>query len=178
MKKSGNNSQNIFAKECIFNSLMILMEKKDYKKISITDISNKAGVSRMAYYRNYKSKEDIITIYLDDYFQIYINEILKCEKIDVREFLIRYVKYFRNHEILIKNLIKADLSILILKRFEKYLSSLFEEIFIKTCFREINKYEPHYIAGGLYKVLIEWIENDLKESDEEMVEIIWNFIYK
>lgn len=39
------------AKECIFTALMLLMEKQDYEKITITDIARRAGVSRMTYYR-------------------------------------------------------------------------------------------------------------------------------
>jgi hypothetical protein len=35
-----------------------------------------------------------------------------------------------------------------------------------------EKYIIGYIAGGFYKVLIEWVKNGLKERDEEMAEII------
>jgi len=44
---------------------MIIMKRKDFNEISITEITQKAGVSRMAFYRNYKSKEDIIINYID-----------------------------------------------------------------------------------------------------------------
>ena len=120
MKRLDNNSQNKLVKECIFTSLMILMEKKNFQEISITDITNKAGVSRMAYYRNYKSKEDIITNYLDELFEEYLNEITKYEKINVYEFAYRYFVYFRKHEKVIKNLIRANICIMILKMFDKY----------------------------------------------------------
>ena len=62
MEKRTNNMQNILTKESIFTALMILMEKKDFKEISITEITKKAGVSRMAFYRNYDEKEDIIVL--------------------------------------------------------------------------------------------------------------------
>jgi len=54
------NESNRLAKECIVTALIELMKVRDYNAISITDITKKAGVSRMAYYRNYTSKEDIL----------------------------------------------------------------------------------------------------------------------
>ena len=33
---------------------------KDYKEISITEICKEAKVSRTAFYKNYKTKEDVI----------------------------------------------------------------------------------------------------------------------
>jgi len=178
VKRLDNNSQNKMAKECIFTSLMMLMEKNNFQEISVTDITNKAGVSRMAYYRNYKSKEGIITNYLDELFEVYLDEVSNYEKIDVYQFAYRYFVYFRKHEKLIKNLIKANLSILILERFDVYLHSIFKNILNNSSSEKINKYEVYYIAGGLYKVLIEWIENGLVESDEEMAKIICSFANK
>lgn len=172
MKRLDNNSQNKLVKECIFTSLMILMEKNNFQEISVTDITNKAGVSRMAYYRNYKSKEDIITNYLDGLFEEYLKEISNSGEIDVYQFAYRFFVYFRKHKKLVNNLIQANLSNLILKRFDRYLHSIFENILKSLSSEKINQYEIHYLAGGLYKVLIEWIENGLKETDEEMAKII------
>lgn len=49
MVNKAANIQNIITKESIFTALMILMEKKNFKEISITEITKKAGVSRMAF---------------------------------------------------------------------------------------------------------------------------------
>lgn len=63
------NSAHMLAIDCIYEALLQLMEKKAYKDITITDITKKAGVSRMAYYRNYADKDEILLrhlrIYLD-----------------------------------------------------------------------------------------------------------------
>ena len=56
-----NEESNRLTRECIEAALIILMKENDYQSISITDIIRKAGVSRSAYYRNYSSKEDILT---------------------------------------------------------------------------------------------------------------------
>ena len=60
------NESNKLAKECIVTALIELMKVRDYASITITDLTKKAGVSRMAYYRNYTSKEDIISKFADE----------------------------------------------------------------------------------------------------------------
>ena len=54
-------------------SLLQLLEKKDLKKITISELVQRAGVSRAAFYRNYGSKEEI----LESIFQSSIAKITK-----------------------------------------------------------------------------------------------------
>ena len=58
------NKPNHVSKEYLLKSLVNLMQETAYDNISITDITSAAGVSRMAYYRNYARKEEIITKYV------------------------------------------------------------------------------------------------------------------
>ena len=66
---TGINPKNIIVKESITQALLILMENKDFEKITITDIVNKAGVVRMSFYRNYTSKEDVILKHLYEIYE-------------------------------------------------------------------------------------------------------------
>ena len=54
------NAAHELAVDSMCTALILLMETKPYEKITITEITKKAGVSRMAYYRNYESKDDIL----------------------------------------------------------------------------------------------------------------------
>ena len=56
--KSKKNQANVLAKECMVSALMQLLEDKPLSAISVTELTEKAGVSRMTYYRNYQSKEE------------------------------------------------------------------------------------------------------------------------
>ena len=49
-----------FVDAYITEALLSLLEKKEYKDISITEICKKAGVTRMSFYRNFESREDIL----------------------------------------------------------------------------------------------------------------------
>lgn len=177
MQKSLGNVQNKLAKESIFTALMILMEEKDYKEISISELTKKAGVSRMAYYRNYYSKDDIIVQYLDELFTEYYQSIVQEKQMTLFEQTRLFFSYFRNHAKLIQNLIRADITYLILDRFDQYLSNLFQSIIsYPDVSPEMRRYRIEYFSGGLYKILIEWVKSGLKESDEEMADIVVRLI--
>ncbi|HFI0252331.1 TPA: TetR/AcrR family transcriptional regulator [Streptococcus suis] len=60
-----NKEANQLTKESLETALLFLLEKKELKQISISELVKKAGVSRNAFYRNYKSKEEI----LEDYYE-------------------------------------------------------------------------------------------------------------
>ena len=74
-KEIRKNKTNIFVRKCITEALFSLLEKHDFEDISITDIIKKAGVSRMGFYRNYSSKEDVIEKFILEKFIETINEI-------------------------------------------------------------------------------------------------------
>ena len=69
-------------KECLYTALLLLMEKKPYEDITITEIAKKAGVSRMSYYRLYKSKDDILEQYADEVFRNLLNRIREMQNPD------------------------------------------------------------------------------------------------
>ena len=69
------NQANILAKECIVTALMQLLEEKPFSAITISELTERAGVSRMTYYRNYQAKEDIFEIYLDDVLEHYREDV-------------------------------------------------------------------------------------------------------
>ena len=177
MVNKNNDLQNKITKESIFTSLMILMEKKNFNDISVTEIAKKAGVSRMAFYRNYNLKEDIIINNLDEFFQEYSNQILSSEKINNYEIVCLYFAHFRKHERLMKNLNNSNLTYIILERCTGFLHSLFHDImFMRSCSEEEDRYCIEFLAGGFYKVLIEWAKSGMKESDEDMAKILCKLI--
>lgn len=58
-------NQKDYMKKYIVDALFKLMDDYDYNEIKIVDITQRAGVSRATFYRNFKTKEDIIKYYFD-----------------------------------------------------------------------------------------------------------------
>lgn len=51
--------------ESIQEAAFILLKKYDFSEITVTDIIKKSGVSRSAFYRNFKDKESVIYSFID-----------------------------------------------------------------------------------------------------------------
>jgi AcrR family transcriptional regulator len=49
----------------ITEELLQLMGNTAFNKITVTDITKKAGVGRVSFYRNFDSKEDVLRAHLD-----------------------------------------------------------------------------------------------------------------
>ena len=162
------NESNRLAKECIVTALIELMKVRDYHSISITEITRKAGVSRMAYYRNYTSKEDILNKYMEE-VGISIHE--KISSMSTREEIFDYYRELFEQLGAYRDLgitaYRAHLGELILDNINKNMA---------ITFRTENesaeeRYRHLYLAGAFYNVFIEWLKNGRQESCEEMAEI-------
>ena len=170
------NKQVLRSREWIFKALIILMKEKAFKDVSISDITAKAGVARLTFYRNYNSKEDII---IREGKKIYGKLIEDLSK-DVNEdkFIYNSIKMmisvFDDYAYLFKLLLRDNLDYLIIQSFEFEISNILKNI---LGIDNISKYKVKFYEGALFAIAIEWIKNSREESVEEMTDIIYELIY-
>jgi len=169
--KDGIISKNLI-KDYIFTSLMILMEEKEFEEISITDITKKAGVSRMSYYRTYISKEDILVQYFNDLFESCLIKIKSTSCLNKPYLNSQVFRTFGENHILIKNMVKAKLYDLLLFHFIKYTTFLAQNLFQQDINDSRVIYHIYGDAGSLTVMLVHWIELGMKETPEEMAKLL------
>jgi len=153
-----------FSRNCLADAFVDLLEENTYEDISIQDIVDKAGFSRMAYYRNFNSKHEIIDYYLDNLFGTYIKKVdLSFTRNGPELFFTRLFAFFSEEETL-------KITKLLYKR--GIISALSMQ-FIKRIQGGFIPNQSHYfydfLAGGFLYVYLAWIYNGLKETPEEMV---------
>ena len=71
MAKKRISYTNFLSKECIVSAILQLINDKPLSSISVSELCSKAGVSRMTFYRNYDSIEDIFVKQLNEIFEEY-----------------------------------------------------------------------------------------------------------
>ena len=59
-------NSNFFSRDCMVQALIQLLKAKSLSNFTITELTERAGVSRMTYYRNYHSLDEIFSSYLKD----------------------------------------------------------------------------------------------------------------
>lgn len=156
------------SKKYIADALIILMKKKNYSSITIQDIVDKAGLSRMTYYRNFNSKDDIIKFYLESI----TNEFLSNTNLsyDPNKFN-DYIMILFNHLLSNKELgfILKEANLIY------YVKDLFDRFFYNKSNSVKEQYNYYFISGGLYNIYYYWLVSGCKESPEELAEMFTNF---
>ena len=164
-----NNAEaNATTRKKIEAALIALMNEKDFADITITDITKEAGVSRLAYYRNYDSKEDILSGYLQNVTAEFYNAFRVYDAIrETRELWYAIFGKVKEHAEELHLLIRAGFSAKILQEYVKGINAPFGDI-------ENNPelyYSNCYWVGALHCMTQEWLMRGMKEPIDQMVEI-------
>ena len=166
------NEVNLLTKECILTALLRLMEEKDYQSISITDITNLAGVSRMAYYRNYSGKEDILIKHLEDEERKIVNAFSNRTVASIRD-IIYYVSYFiQENSKVIKAIYAAGLT-------HKLTDMLNERIYsyFPVSHQSVEgEFATKFYVGAILSVYRYWIDTGMQEPAENVTDLLCKLI--
>lgn len=147
----------------LIQALIELIEKKPFDKITITDIAEKAGVSRITFYRHFNSKTDII----DKKNKSITEECIKKTLIENdAKSIEEYIFYVFN--VLFKN--KKYLKVLYKERLDMMITLDLDKALYK--YGTHNTYRRIFYTGGFFNILLEWIKNDFKDDPKEMVKEI------
>lgn len=161
-----NKESNKITRECIESALILLMAKKEYHEITISEIVKRAGVSRTAYYRNYESKEDILKNMLHDVITDVNGAMEQYSYVSEPEAYWKTLfSTIKTHRETFYTLIKAGFGYIILEEITKHMTYGIDEKDIKS------RYDMIFWSGAVYNVLMNWIQYDTKQTEDEMVQI-------
>ena len=157
-----NAEQKRFFQSCLYDALMKLIQEKKFDKISVGELCEAAGVSRMTYYRSYNNKEDILLQHLDECFAMYLADL------PVQDFYGVALSFFQfwqgqEREFLIA-VVHSGLSAQLMDKFYGYL----DQIIPQMVSEEVQPFVKSFLAGGLYKMLMDWMKTGTQATPEEM----------
>ena len=141
----------------ITEALLYLMKEKPLSEISISELCGKAGVSRISFYRNYSSMDDIL-----------VNHLTACTDAWWADFSTQYNTDFYEDfwPALLEEYRKNRDLILLIYQNEK--SALLKEHIFKCCaVRESSNdwdaYARAGLAGAIYGLVDEWIRRGMND---------------
>ena len=160
----GLDRGNTTTKRRIALALMELLDEKAFGEITVTEITDRAGVSRMTYYRNYPSKEAILEERVREISRELQNIVVSLE--DTYHSLVSGFHFVRDYSGALQILLKADMGIMLLRVITDHIQATIGE-------QSRGKYTIPMYAGALYNTYVAWLENGMKESPEEMARLIY-----
>ncbi|MDE7384291.1 MAG: TetR/AcrR family transcriptional regulator [Anaeroplasmataceae bacterium] len=165
---------NLEVKNAMVKALFILLEQETLSNITIKELVKKAGVARASFYRNFKTKEDIITYFLNSlllhYKEKYAADLAHIARYDN---VLRTFTYVLSYKMELQSLFHARLG-------QMFLDAINEYIITSTDLqheKQLYKYPFYSYAGALYNVIYYWITSGCKESPEEITEAYFNSLH-
>ena len=167
---------------------MILLEKKPFEYITVTEICRAAGVNRSTFYLHYENTCDLLdeTVrnMVDDFLAYFSPDFGKitmqfseCELKDMNyitdEYLHPYLSYVRDHQRILSTAIRRADTL----GFEEIYKKLFQHVFNPILDRfhypvDDRPYVMRFYLNGIHAVVAEWIKEDCKRPIEDISSVI------
>lgn len=160
------NLANTIVKESITDALIKLMKKKQFNDITISELTETAGVGRVSFYRNYESKEDVLLTYIlgisSAYWETHHKEnteTLWTMTFDIFEIL------KPTFQLIHRSGITSILYEFLLRSTKPDDAQTKEEAYVRSMY-----------TGLVYGILYHWLNTGMKESKDELVAIFHNMV--
>lgn len=155
-------------KEYIYQSFRQLLTKKKYDDISVCDICEKAGVSRMSFYRNFKSKEELTYKGISLIFEHMKERMNNLETKTTYSITKELFETVKNYQDTFCSFEDTKFS----KEFSELISNKLTESFNVDYMSKTSKYIPVFYFGALAVTVMHWLKNGAQESPDEMARMI------
>ena len=162
-----NNKRRKNSQEKIERAFVHFLQTKEINEISVTDICKEAKLNRSTFYANYLDvydlAEKIVQKIKNDVFMLYQEE--RETKNNTNDFL-KLFRHIKENQIFYKTYFKLNRDKhFIIQQYDTNLSKLmYEDKFID--------YHIEFFMAGLNAIVKKWLNNDCKESPEEIDHIL------
>lgn len=164
---------NLRVRTNLVQALISLMNDKPYEEISISEIARTAGVSRISYYRNYESKTALLLSTLDEMIATLataLNE--QPSHAPVRRVMTAFFKEARNQSEIFLMLYHAGMD----KELQASLDTLILDSPHFPTLDRRRTYPAYLFSGALFRLLIQWYNNEMRESPVELSNIFCQYM--
>ncbi len=161
--------------ELITNAFLMLLAKKTFDEITLTEIANTAGVARMTLYRHFKTKEDILK-YRGETIAAIFKTKMEENSVSIEEFISTFFILYKN--LPLRYLIATDEQINSI--FSPYILEIINQLYLflkNQGFTNIDEYTFNFLVGGMRRLLKDWCDNDFKEDSMYITKKIMPFVY-
>lgn len=125
MKNKGN-AKSDYSKNQILISLIDRMSAKEFEKISIKEIVDRAEVSRKTFYRNFDSKVEVLLLEIETIVNSYISMLNKAHDLRFENIALLVFSTAEEHAQFIELLVRNNLLYLLTDRLYEELNSIYK----------------------------------------------------
>ncbi|MDD6994687.1 MAG: TetR/AcrR family transcriptional regulator [Candidatus Borkfalkiaceae bacterium] len=185
-----NESKYLNTARCMDEALLLLLQKKDYKYITVKEVCKKAGVNRSTFYLHYESMDDLLResveminrrfrdAFVNGGAEFDVKGASKEESFLVTpKYLTPYLAFVKEN----KNVFRLMKEKGGLFKTEETFEKMYKNVFLPVLKRfgvaaEDQPYVFAYYFSGVLAVIMKWVELDCKKPADEVIALIAGFL--
>lgn len=162
------------SKMLIVTSLLSLMQTIDYQKITITEITIKATLTRRTFYAHFKTKDEVLNYYMDELNENLLQLIKKHADRDHKTTALIYFRFWMSHSNLLRLLKSNNLLNHLFANLDKNITDirLIYGCNLSSNNKKYADYSSMYFKSILSGMLEKWLDNNEEESAQELVDLV------
>ncbi|MDO5813852.1 MAG: TetR/AcrR family transcriptional regulator [Bacillota bacterium] len=162
-----------YSKQLLVDALFELMEHKKFQEITIKELAKNAEVSRLTFYRNFDSKEDILREYYEIVFSQYLEKLDNSKDSSMQIIILACYEYWKKSENHIQLILDNQLEYFLYETFENCLCTFFQKSHIDN---QLKENQMKFLISGFYFSMINWISKNKNVTSEKMVKSICDML--
>ena len=156
-----NEQKNTYVKKQILAALLDLLKEKPLSDISVSELTSRAEIGRVSFYRNYQNKEDILKEESDRLIKEW-GRLYESNPDSTPESLFpSLLDFYRDHRNFYTILYNAGMSSIMME-------TIIGTIQILPEMPNFEAYMKSFWAYGIYGWMLEWIKRGMHESGDEL----------
>ena len=155
----------LFLKECLADALIQLLADKPMDKITVPEIAKLAGVGRTTYFRNFRSKEEMLSFKLILLWERWTDEHKAKKRSYSPDNALVFFQFNYSIRSLLSLMYSRGLQSALYGAFNTYLTPQPEA-------DPPERYKSSFYSYGLFGLLDEWILRGFRETPEQMAKIV------
>jgi AcrR family transcriptional regulator len=167
------------------DALLVLLDSKAYPQITISEITYQADVARTTFYSHFKTKDELLMSYIDDIFESFFDKFRQHfapdELVDnTHQIPLILCEEWKQNQAALDLIRSANIDFMIYQRIKEnhqraYLDSS-ENLLGNSSNNILEQYIVSSISAATFGVLMQWTDNDMRESCEVIAKILNHFI--
>ncbi len=156
---------NIRVKKAITSALFSLMKSKSFNEVTVSEIINLADVARASFYRNYKTKIDVLTTLIHDTLENYrVNTAYDPSAYLSYENIHHAFSCFLENREYALDICNSGFGAMLLEELNSFHWSMIKDPVTEPS----KKYFHYFFIGALYNSAIAWLQDENRVSTNDI----------
>ena len=172
----GTNTKAIRSQTEIAQSMVRLMLEKPYEKILISDICEKAGLSRRTFYNLFDSREEVLRFYLLSICREPFERLSQKEDLIVEDITDIFSSVLESNRDLLITMTENHLSGIITDAIADNVTLFARRFLKKDSDKDLLPYYEAILSGAISKVMLLWLTTDQPLDTDRFVTVLRRFL--